>query len=101
MSVTPTGGSLSGSGAGSAHEPGSAAARAAGGLKATGEKGPNGLPMVEETVGRTPDGRPCDLGDLAHTGTDPVAPLAASALLGLLGAGLVAGRRRTLAHREQ
>ncbi|AMD87184.1 hypothetical protein AXF14_05760 [Actinomyces radicidentis] len=101
MSVTPKGGSLSGSGAGSAHEPGSAAARAAGGLKATGEKGPNGLPMVEETVGRTPDGRPCDLGDLAHTGTDPVAPLAASVLLGLAGAGLVAGRRRTLAHREQ
>lgn len=57
--------------------------------------------MVEETVGRTPDGRPCDLGDLARTGTDPVALLAASALLGLLGAGVLTGRRRALSHRGQ
>lgn len=108
MSVTPKGGALAGDGSGSAdaktgstHEPGTAEAQAVSGLKATGEKGPNGLPMVEETVGRTPDGKPCDLGDLAHTGTDPVAPLAASALLGLLGAGLVVGRRRAAAHPER
>lgn len=107
MSVTPKDGALAAgtgdgkAGSDSVPEAGTVAARAPGGLRATGEKGPNGLSMVEETVGRTPDGRPCDLGDLARTGTDPVAPLAASALLGLLGAGVLTGRRRALSHRGQ
>ena len=107
MSVTPKDGALAAgtgdgkAGSDSAREAGTVAARAPGGLRATGEKGPNGLSMVEETVGRTPDGRPCDLGDLARTGTDPVALLAASALLGLLGAGVLTGRRRALSHRGQ
>lgn len=74
---------------------GSGSAQQAPALKATGEKGPHGRPMVEEVVGRTPSGEPCDPNaSLARTGADGGALLGASALLLLVGAGVLRARRR-------
>ncbi|MCL3795450.1 MULTISPECIES: TIGR03773 family transporter-associated surface protein, partial [unclassified Actinomyces] len=87
MTVTPTGADLKGS------TSGAGGAGAAGTLSVTGEKGPNGRPMVKEVVGRTPDGKPCDL-SLARTGADSGDSLVASAVLVLAGLVLVAARRR-------
>ncbi|RRC96334.1 TIGR03773 family transporter-associated surface protein [Schaalia canis] len=66
---------------------------ASGGLTLTGEKGPNGRPMVSETVGRTKSGQPCSL---AQTGaqTDMVAPYALLLVI-LGGVAVVAARRGT------
>ncbi|WP_172120439.1 TIGR03773 family transporter-associated surface protein [Actinomyces faecalis] len=85
MKVTPTSGQLNGSGAQDAS--------GAGALKPTGEKGPNGRPMVEEVVGRTPDGQPCDL-SLARTGSDAWSGAVASLGAVMLGGLLMAARRR-------
>lgn len=76
-----------------------------GGLVVTGETGPNGRPMVEVVVGRTPSGKECDLaaegsggaggaggGKLASTGAIDVLPLAFVTLL--LGGGAVVARKR-------
>lgn len=66
---------------------------ASGGLTLTGEKGPNGRPIVSETVGRTKSGQPCSL---AQTGaqTDMVAPYALLLMIAG-GAAVIAARRGT------
>lgn len=58
----------------------------------TGEVGPNGRPIIKETVGRTPSGQECDLNagrssgsGLAKTGTSNILPL----LISTLGVGIV------------
>ncbi|WP_243856648.1 MULTISPECIES: TIGR03773 family transporter-associated surface protein [Actinomyces] len=90
MTVTPTGADLKGSTSGAG---GAGGADAAGTLTLTGEKGPGGRPMVKEVVGRTPDGKPCDL-NLARTGTDSGDIVLASTALVMAGLVLVAARRR-------
>lgn len=52
MSVTPTGAPLRGTYPGTAQAPG---------ISPTGQTGPNGLPMVTETVGRDANGNACEL----------------------------------------
>lgn len=89
MSVTPTGADLQGSTGASAP----AGSGPVGTLTPTGEKGPNGRPMVSEVVGRTPDGKPCDL-SLSRTGASAGEPLVAATALVLAGLVLVAARRR-------
>lgn len=84
LHVTPTSGTLKGSGT---------SASGASALKPTGQSGPHGRPMVEEVVGRTPDGQPCDLG-LARTGSDSSAFLLASTAAVTVGLALLAARRR-------
>ncbi|MDC4232530.1 TIGR03773 family transporter-associated surface protein [Actinomyces sp. B33] len=87
MKVTPKSGSLKGSVAGTG---------AAGKLTPTGEKGPNGLPIVKEVVGRTPSGQPCELtaADLARTGSDASSVLVLSGLVALGGLAVLAASRR-------
>ncbi|WP_051259476.1 TIGR03773 family transporter-associated surface protein [Schaalia suimastitidis] len=79
MKVTPTGEDLKGSGG------------AAGRLTPTGEKGPNGLPMVSEVVGRTPTGKECSL---AKTGADIASVVPLALLVALVGGGAVLLRQR-------
>lgn len=84
MAVTGANGEIKGSGVN------------ASGLIVTGETGPNGRPMVQQTVGRTADGHDCDLyavsgannggkhkgnGSLAKTGTMTVLPVAIALLV--------------------
>lgn len=87
MKVESTNGTLKGSGS-------------IAGITLTGETGPNGRPMLEETVGRTPSGKECDLaqanggaggGKLARTGAIDVMPLGLAAV--------VFGALMTAAHR--
>ncbi|SPT52571.1 putative ABC transporter-associated repeat protein [Actinomyces bovis] len=61
------------------------------GLQVTGEKGPNGRPMIKETVGRTPDGKACNL---ASTGVSTPSLLGASLVAVSAGVVLAALRRR-------
>lgn len=88
MQVTPVSGELKGSV--------SSAVPGAGTLVPTGEKGPNGLPMVKEVVGRTPSGQPCELSaaNLARTGSDASSVALASAVMTLAGAAALAWSRR-------
>ncbi|WP_196716635.1 choice-of-anchor M domain-containing protein [Actinomyces trachealis] len=60
-------------------------------LQATGEKGPNGRPMIKETVGRTPDGKFCTL---ASTGVSTPSLLGSSLVAVSAGVVLAALRRR-------
>lgn len=65
----------------------------------TGDLGPNGRPMIKETVGRTPSGKECDLNaglgsgpGLAKTGASNILPM----VISTLGVGIVmlAARKR-------
>lgn len=81
MKVNPKGGTLQGS------------ASAGGGLTLAGdEKGPNGRPMVKETVGRTASGAECSL---AKTGASSALFVGYSAVLLMFGAGVVVARHVT------
>ncbi|QPK81204.1 TIGR03773 family transporter-associated surface protein [Schaalia sp. ZJ405] len=80
MKVKPRGEKLNGSGSGN----GSA-------LTATGEKGPNGLPMVRETVGRTPSGEECAL---ATTGAEVRDSMICAGLFLIVGTAALMLRRR-------
>ncbi|MCD4549206.1 TIGR03773 family transporter-associated surface protein [Schaalia sp. lx-260] len=82
MKVKPLGEALNGSGTHNGST-----------LTLTGEKGPNGLPMVSETVGRTPSGEACSL---ATTGAQVRDIVLCTGLLLILGSASMMIRRRQM-----